>query len=71
MANTFSFQLDEHFLQNYAEYVQHLREVHPEKTFMVQISIDLIPDGTGYEASPPEISVVEVKEVQGGRSTDG
>lgn len=63
MANIFSFHMDESFLQNYANYVKQLRESNPGKTFKVVISVDLIPDGVGYEVNgPPQISVEEVKE---------
>ena len=63
MANIFSFSLDESFLRNYAAYLQQLREGNPGKTFKVVISVDLIPDGVGYEVSgSPMIAVEEVPE---------
>ncbi len=60
MANIFSFQLDENFLTAYGQYVKQLREANPGKAYKVTISVDLIPDGTGYELrEPPQISIDE------------
>ena len=65
MANQFSFQMTEDFLRGYADYVKQLREDNPGKSYKVTISVDLIPDGIGYEiTAPPQITVDEVKEVQ-------
>ncbi len=42
-------------------------EQHPGKHFAVQLSVDLIPDGIGYEVrQPPEISIIEI-DAQGQR----
>lgn len=63
MANTFSFQMGESFLDGYLQYVKQLKADHPEQELVVQISVELIPDGIGYEmAGPPQISVVNTKE---------
>jgi hypothetical protein len=63
MANQFGFQMSEDFLREYAEYLKHLREQNPGKSYKVVLSIDLIPDGIGYEVTaPPQITVEEVKE---------
>ena len=65
MANQFSFQMNEDFLTRYADYVKQLREDNPGKSYKVTISVDLIPDGIGYEiTAPPQITVDEVKEGQ-------
>ena len=63
MANIFSFEMQESFLTSYAEYLKQLKAMHPEKTFAVQISVDLLPDGIGYEIRQgPNISIMEVDE---------
>lgn len=63
MANEFAFQMTEEFLTRYAEYLKQLRETNPGKSYKVTISVDLIPDGIGYEiTAPPQITVDEVKE---------
>ncbi len=60
MANIFSFQLNESFLRGYAEYLKQLREENPGKAYRVTISIDLIPDGVGYEVrEAPQITIDE------------
>ncbi len=60
MANIFSFQLDETFLSGYASYLKQLREQNPGKAYKVTISVDLIPDGIGYEIrEPPQITIDE------------
>ncbi len=61
MANIFSFQLDETFLSGYANYLKQLREQNPGKAYKVTISVDLIPDGIGYEMrKPPQITIDEI-----------
>ena len=63
MANQFGFQMSEEFLRGYAEYLKQLREKNPGKTYTVTLSVDLVPDGTGYEITkPPEITIDEVKD---------
>ena len=60
MANIFSFQLDESFLRAYADYLKQLHEMNPGKTYKVTLSVDLIPDGIGYEVrEPPQITIDE------------
>ncbi len=60
MANIFSFQLDENFLTAYAQELKQLRENNPGKAYKVTISVDLIPDGIGYEIrEPPQITIDE------------
>ncbi len=60
MANIFSFQLDENFLTAYAQYVKQLRENNPGKAYKVTISVELIPDGIGYEVrEAPQITIDE------------
>ncbi len=62
MANQFSFQMTEEFLRGYADYVKLLRESNPGKSYKVTLSVDLIPDGIGYEIrDAPQITVDEVK----------
>ena len=62
MANIFSFSLDESFLRNYADYLEQLRKMS-DKPYKLTISVDLIPDGVGYEMrEPPTITVEEVPE---------
>ena len=61
MANTFSFHMNEDFLRNYADYLKQLKETNPGREYSVSISVDLIPDGIGYEISSSHIEVVEVK----------
>lgn len=64
MANQFAFQMSEEFLLNYAIYLKRLREENPGKSYKVTLSVDLIPDGIGYEiTAPPQITVDEVKEM--------
>jgi len=66
MADVFSFQLAETFLQGYADYCKHLRET-TGKGHHVTITVDLIPDGVGYETSgPPQIVVEEDGDVTKG-----
>ena len=63
MSNIFAFQLDEIFLKNYADYLKNLREQNGGKAYQVTISVDLLPDGIGYEMrEPPQITIDEVKE---------
>jgi hypothetical protein len=63
MANIFSFQMSEDFLTSYAAYLKQIREQNPGKSYQVTISVDLIPDGIGYEMrEPPQITIDEVKE---------
>lgn len=65
MANQFGFQMDENFLRGYAEYVKHLREQNPGKSYKVVLTVDLIPDGIGYEiTAPPQITVEEEEEAK-------
>jgi len=59
MANQFAFQMSEDFLQAYANYLNQLREANPGKKYKLTISIDLIPDGIGYEATTPQITIDE------------
>ncbi len=60
MANIFSFQLNEGFLAGYAEYLKTLRLANPGKSYKVTISVDLTPDGIGYEVrEPPQITIDE------------
>jgi hypothetical protein len=60
MANQFRFSMSEDFLRGYAEYLQQLREQNPGKSYKVTLSVDLIPDGLGYEMSvPPQITIDE------------
>jgi hypothetical protein len=67
MANQFGFMMKEEFLQAYADYVKQLREQNPGKRYAVMLSLDLIPDGVGYELSSPQLTVNEVTE--DGKST--
>ena len=61
MANQFGFQMTEDFLRGYAEYLKQLREQNPGKTYKVTLTVDLIPDGIGYEVrKPPQITIDEV-----------
>ena len=61
MANQFGFAMTEDFLRGYAEYLKQLREQNPGKTYKVTLTVDLIPDGIGYEVrEPPQITVDEV-----------
>lgn len=63
MSTSFSFQLSEDFLTNYATYLATLREQNPGKSYRVTIEVELIPDGIGYETKgPPQISIDEVVE---------
>ena len=63
MANEFGFQMSEDFLRAYANYLKQLREDNPGKKFKVTISIDLVPDGVGYEVTaPPQITIDEDKD---------
>ncbi len=60
MANQFGFSMNEEFLRRYGEYLQQLREANPGKSYKVVLSIDLVPDGVGYEVTaPPQITVEE------------
>ena len=59
MANQFGFSMNEEFLRRYGEYLAQLREANPGKAYKVVLSIDLVPDGVGYEASDPHITVEE------------
>lgn len=66
MANSFSFQMDESFLTAYRDYLQQLKRDHPDEELVVQISVDLVPDGIGYAITAgPEISVVDKKQQPG------
>ncbi len=67
MANQFGFMMKEEFLQAYADYLKQLREQNPGKRYAVMLSLDLIPDGVGYEISSPQLTVNEVTE--DGKST--
>ena len=61
MANIFGFQMSEDFLSGYAAYLKSLREQNPEKSYVVTLSVDLIPDGIGYEIRDrPQITIEEV-----------
>lgn len=65
MANQFGFSMNEDFLRGYAEYVKHLREENPGKSYKVVLTVDLIPDGIGYEiTAPPHITIEEVEAEQ-------
>ena len=60
MANQFGFSMNEEFLRRYGEYLQQLREANPGKAYKVVLSIDLVPDGVGYEVTAlPHITVEE------------
>lgn len=61
MANQFGFSMTEDFLRGYAEYLKQLREQNPGKTYKVTLTVDLIPDGIGYEVREPlQITIDEV-----------
>ena len=63
MANQFGFQMVEDFLRGYADYLKQLREQNPGKEYKVTLTVDLIPDGIGYEITqPPQITIDEVTE---------
>lgn len=63
MANQFGFQMAEDFLRGYADYLKQLREQNPGKEYKVTLTVDLIPDGIGYEITqPPQITIDEVTE---------
>lgn len=60
MANQFGFRMSEDFLRGYADYLKQLREDNPGKSYVVTLSVDLIPDGIGYEiTAPPRITIDE------------
>ena len=59
MANIFSFAMNEDFLKGYADYLAHLRLGSPGKSYKVTISVDLIPDGIGYEIRESPSIIVE------------
>jgi hypothetical protein len=60
MANQFGFSMSEDFLRGYADYLKELREQNPGKSYKVTFSVNLIPDGVGYEMSvPPQITIEE------------
>ncbi len=58
MANQFEFQMSEEFLQAYADYLKQLREANPGKSYKVTLTVDLIPDGIGYEITVPPIITI-------------
>ena len=63
MANQFSFQMREDFLKAYADYLKQIREQNPGKNYVVTLSVDLVPDGVGYEITqPPQITIDEAPE---------
>ncbi len=64
MANQFGFSMNEEFLRRYGEYLAQLREANPGKTYKVVLSIDLVPDGVGYEVTAPPQITVEEEEAQ-------
>jgi DNA-binding CsgD family transcriptional regulator len=60
-ANVFSFSDGSIFLDAYAAYLKQLKEQFPEKELVVNISVDLVPDGVGYAVrEAPSIFVEEV-----------
>ncbi len=60
MANQFGFSMNEEFLRRYGEYLAQLRLANPGKAYKVVLSVDLIPEGMGYEVTaPPQITVEE------------
>lgn len=60
MANQLGFSMTEDFLRGYADYLKQLREMNPGKAYKVTLTIDLVPDGIGYEVTgPPQITIDE------------
>lgn len=64
MANTFSFSMNKEFLQNALNAIKTSEEREPDKEHAVELSIDLIPDGIGYECSNPSLSVIVLEKEQ-------
>ncbi len=63
MANQFGFQMSEDFLQAYVNYLNQLREANPGKKYKLTFTVDLVPDGIGYEiTAPPQITIEEDKD---------
>jgi len=62
MANQFGFQMSEAFLRACADYLTQVRESNPGRSYVVTFSVDLVPDGVGYEITgPPQITIEEEK----------
>lgn len=59
MSNTFSFQFDEQTIDEAKAELVKRREAQPGKTFVLSISVDLIPDGIGFDAHNLRVAVTE------------
>lgn len=63
MTTQFGFSMDRNFLQGYADYLKKIQEMNPGKGYVVTLSVDLVPDGIGYEITTlPRITIDEVKQ---------
>lgn len=61
MSTTFSFQFDEHTIDEAKTELVKRREAYPEKTFVLSVSVDLIPDGIGFDAHNLRVAVAEAE----------
>ena len=57
-ASTFCFSMNREFLENALHALAASEKREPDKEHAVELSIDLIPDGIGYECSSPKLSII-------------
>ncbi len=59
--NSFFFEITEETLKQALAEIQRRKEARPQTGFLLEISVDLTPDGVGYEATRPRATIVEQK----------
>lgn len=59
MGTEFFFQFGEEDLRKALARMDEIRQTNPDIKLNLRVSVDLIPDGMGYECSDPKIEIVE------------
>lgn len=57
MTTQFVFRIDEKHLRIALDNIEHQKALYSEQSFGLEISIDLIPDGIGYDACNLQVKV--------------
>lgn len=63
-ANIFVFRFDESSLKSALDAIEQKKREYPGHTWGLEVSVELIPDGIGYETRDPQVKVVSEDETQ-------
>jgi hypothetical protein len=61
-ANHFTFRIPRELLQAVVAEMEARSWQEPEAELALQVSVQLTPDGVGYEMSAPKVEIVDVNE---------